>query len=68
VVQQVGSPSCATLRRDGPPGPPLKEAKKEDATDAVMGGLKTVADEAIKSEPLKTTVWLSQSSMRCRST
>jgi hypothetical protein len=53
VVQRGGSPSCATLRRDGPPDPPLKEAKKEDATDAVAGGLKTVADEATKSEPFK---------------
>jgi hypothetical protein len=53
VVQQGGNPSCAILRRDGPPDPPLKEAKKEDATDAVTGGLKTVADEATKSEPLK---------------
>jgi hypothetical protein len=51
VVQQGGSPSCATLRRDGPPDAPLKEAKKEDATEAVAGGLKTVADEAAKSEP-----------------
>src|SRR5262249_29950259 len=53
VVQQGGSPSCAILRRDGPPDAPLKEAKKEDATEAVTGGLKTVADEASKSEPLK---------------
>jgi hypothetical protein len=53
VVQQGGSPSGATLRRDGPPDPPLKEAKKEDATEAVAGGLKTVADQATKSEPLK---------------
>src|SRR5262245_12419598 len=53
VVQQRGNPSCAILRRDGPPDPPLKEAKKEDATDAVTGGLKTVADAATKSEPLK---------------
>jgi len=53
VVQQGSSPSGATLRRDGPPDPPLKEAKKEDATEAVAGGLKTVADQASKSEPLK---------------
>jgi hypothetical protein len=53
VVQQGGSPASATLRRDGPPDPPLKEAKKEDATEAVTGGLKTVADQATKSEPLK---------------
>ena len=53
VVQHGGNPSCATLRRDGPPDAPLKEAKKEDATEAVTGGLKTVADEASKSEPLK---------------
>src|SRR5262249_29943350 len=53
VVQQGSSPSGATLRRDGPPDPPLKEATKEDATEAVAGGLKTVADQASKSEPLK---------------
>jgi hypothetical protein len=53
VVQQSGSPSGATLRRDGPSDPPLKEAKKEDATEAVAGGLKTIADQASKSEPLK---------------
>ena len=52
VVQQDGDPSRAILRRDGP-DPPLKEAKKEDATDAVSGGLKTVADEAGKNDALK---------------
>jgi hypothetical protein len=36
------------------PDPPLKEAKKEDATDALGGGLKTVAGEAVKNEKLKT--------------
>lgn len=52
VVQQGSDPSRAILRRDGP-DPPLKEAKKEDATDAVSGGLKTVADEAGKNDALK---------------
>jgi hypothetical protein len=52
VVQQDSDPSRAILRRDGP-DPPLKEAKKEDATDAVSGGLKTVADEAGKNDALK---------------
>ena len=52
VVQQDSDLSRAILRRDGP-DPPLKEAKKEDATDAVSGGLKTVADEAGKNDALK---------------
>jgi hypothetical protein len=52
VVQQGGNPSHAILRRDGP-DPPLKEAKQEDATDAVSDGLKTVATEAGKNEALK---------------
>jgi hypothetical protein len=47
--------STQVLRRDGPtgPDPPLKEAKKEDATGAVEGGLKTVADQAGKNEAMK---------------
>jgi hypothetical protein len=52
VVQQGGNPSHAILRRDGP-DPPLKEAKKEDATDAVSDGLKTVAGEAVKNDAFK---------------
>jgi hypothetical protein len=53
-VAQQGA-SSPVLRRDGPTGPdaPLKEAKKEDATGAVEGGLKTVADQAGKNEALK---------------
>ena len=53
-VAQQGT-SSAVLRRDGPTGPdaPLKEAKKEDATGAVEGGLKTVADQAGKNDALK---------------
>lgn len=55
VVQQGAASAPTALRRDGPSGPdaPLKEAKKEDATGAVEGGLKTIADAASKDEKLK---------------
>jgi hypothetical protein len=52
VMQQGGDPSHAVLRRDDA-DPPLKEAKKEDATDAVSDGLKTVATEAGKNDAFK---------------
>jgi hypothetical protein len=51
TIQQAGG--SATIQRDGP-DVPLKGAKKEDATDALTGGLKTVADKAGDNEPLKT--------------
>jgi hypothetical protein len=53
TVQQGGASD--SLRRDPPdtPDAPLKEAKKEDATTAVTGGLKTVADAAGKDDKLK---------------
>jgi hypothetical protein len=44
--------SGPVVQLDGP-DPPLEEAKKEDAADAVSGGLKTVAEQAAKNEALK---------------
>jgi len=41
------------LQLDGP-DPPLKEAKAEDATGPVEGGLKTFADQAGKNDAFKT--------------
>jgi hypothetical protein len=51
VAQQGASPHV--VRRDGP-DVPLKEAKVTDATGAVAGGLKTVADQAGKNEAFKS--------------
>jgi hypothetical protein len=54
-LRRLRAGSDPVLRRDGPSGPdvPLKEAKKEAASDAVEGGLKTVADKAGDNEALK---------------
>ncbi|HEY4030724.1 MAG TPA: DUF4157 domain-containing protein [Caulobacteraceae bacterium] len=58
VVQQGASspgPRAPVLRRDGPTGPdaPLKEAKKEDATGAFEGGVKTIGEQLGKNEAFK---------------
>jgi hypothetical protein len=50
TVQQGGAPVLA--QRDGP-DVPLKEAKKEDAKDAIGGGLKEAADQFTKDDKIK---------------
>lgn len=51
TIQQGRAATAVQL--DGP-DPPLKEAKPEDATGAVEGGLKTFADQAGKNDAFKT--------------
>jgi hypothetical protein len=49
TLQQSAAP---TVRRDGP-DVPLKEAKKEDAKEAIGGGLKEAADKLTKDDKVK---------------
>lgn len=53
----AAAPDPAPAPKPDPPGgpdPPLKEAKKEDAKDAVKGGLTTMAGEAGKNQVFLT--------------